>query len=393
MKKSLFALCTVALALVACHKHVTPVLPTDGTIRFTTNIQPYTLKSTATSLDENDAVGIFATAPVSGENVKYTVGADGLLTAADPLKWVPEDETPITFMAYYPYGEEVTSTVVPFAVQADQTSGTASSDLMAATAKNVTPGSEVTLAFTHQLSKVIVKVTNNLTDVSVASVTIEDVVLTADLDLSAGSLTAGTATSSVKAASVGEGQFEAIIVPQTAKPSIVVKTSGADVYTFVLPSSAEFVAGATATAELTLNPQVTPEPQVAALSFSVADWGENTDLVFDDPVVGQKAWSVIGTVNGSAWDTDFPMTELSAAYTWTIDITYAEGDEFKFRYDGSWDIQYGSWEGSETIESETYGLNPDAGTNKNILLPEAGEYTLTLVTGGENAGQLTVVKK
>ena len=152
-----------------------------------------------------------------------------------------------------------------------------------------------------------------------------------------------------------------------------------------------------------------------AVSFTlqVTDWedaDENPDFGGQETIVVKDKWSVIGKIMGSNWNKDFVMTD-GQDNSWSIDITYAEGDQFKFRYDGNWVTQYGMWNNVEpfaeykTIESSwieaTTDANPTyvlaAGTeeqpNCNIALPEAGSYTLKLVTFGADAGALYVTKK
>ena len=53
------------------------------------------------------------------------------------------------------------------------------------------------------------------------------------------------------------------------------------------------------------------------------------------------AWAVIGTVNGTNWDTDLPMTKGDDGL-WKSDEAYAmdAGTEFKVRQGKSWDNNF-----------------------------------------------------
>jgi hypothetical protein len=55
-----------------------------------------------------------------------------------------------------------------------------------------------------------------------------------------------------------------------------------------------------------------------------------------------KAWTVIGTIGGSNWNEDLPMTE-QADGTWKSNEAYdmTTADEFKVRQGKSWDNNYG----------------------------------------------------
>ncbi|GAB3333779.1 SusE domain-containing protein [Hymenobacter humi] len=85
------------------------------------------------------------------------------------------------------------------------------------------------------------------------------------------------------------------------------------------------------------------------------------------PPAGSKSWSIIGPA-GVDWNTDVPLTYNCT--TRTYDITRAmKADEFKFREDGKWDLNYGS-------ASSTGGaLVKDGG---NIKIATAGTYTIKL---------------
>ncbi len=57
----------------------------------------------------------------------------------------------------------------------------------------------------------------------------------------------------------------------------------------------------------------------------------------------KNAWSVIGTIGGSNWTDDLPMSEQEDG-TWKSNIAYeiSETDEFKVRQGASWDNNYGA---------------------------------------------------
>ena len=52
-------------------------------------------------------------------------------------------------------------------------------------------------------------------------------------------------------------------------------------------------------------------------------------------------WGLIGSFAGSAWGTDVPM-EVVGDWAVAKNVTLANGNEFKFRADGAWDLSYGS---------------------------------------------------
>ena len=123
--------------------------------------------------------------------------------------------------------------------------------------------------------------------------------------------------------------------------------------------------------------------QVVTLDFnagtgSIAGEGE----VSDDP----KAWSLIGTLNGTSWDTDFDLKNTSGK-TWVIEnVAVTANDEFKIRADHDWAKSVGGPEGNDksTIDaSNPYDVyKPELGKaftagDKNIRIGVEGAYTIT----------------
>ncbi len=84
-----------------------------------------------------------------------------------------------------------------------------------------------------------------------------------------------------------------------------------------------------------------------------------------------EAWSVIGSVCGTSWNTDFKMTPNADKTVWTSDaLSLTEGEEFKIRQGGSWD--------------NNYGANGVSGGD-NIKVETTGKYIITLTLTGSGA--------
>lgn len=75
---------------------------------------------------------------------------------------------------------------------------------------------------------------------------------------------------------------------------------------------------------------------------------------------------IIGSFAASGWGSDVLMTSADGGATWTADVTFAAGDEFKFRFAENWDYNYGG------------DLNALSLDGDNISVAEAGTYTVTL---------------
>ena len=108
------------------------------------------------------------------------------------------------------------------------------------------------------------------------------------------------------------------------------------------------------------------------------------------------AWSIIGTVNGTSWDTDFDLTEKESG-VWTYSgLTLTDTDEFKLRKDHAWSESVGGPEANATSNIDPENVydvyKPVLGTafatgGMNIAVQVAGTYDVVYDT---NAGTITV---
>jgi arabinogalactan oligomer/maltooligosaccharide transport system substrate-binding protein len=89
-----------------------------------------------------------------------------------------------------------------------------------------------------------------------------------------------------------------------------------------------------------------------------------------------KAWSVIGTVNGTNWDTDLPMTEKSAGVYESAVYDFAAGNEFKCRQGGSWTVNFGA-------DGKIDGAN--------YVVETAGKYFVRLTIHSDTSATLELV--
>ena len=84
----------------------------------------------------------------------------------------------------------------------------------------------------------------------------------------------------------------------------------------------------------------------------------------------KQAWSVIGNICNTNWDTDLPMT-ADGENTWISDVLALEaGKEFKVRQGASWDVNFGA--------------NGEPG-GANIVVETTGNYKVKLTYDGTTA--------
>lgn len=88
---------------------------------------------------------------------------------------------------------------------------------------------------------------------------------------------------------------------------------------------------------------VVPENGMYTVRLTVPNGGAaKLELVPTPSAVPESSgWSVIGSINGSSWDRDFPMHRVSDGHFESDRLTLHAGEELKIRKDGSWDLNYG----------------------------------------------------
>jgi hypothetical protein len=94
-------------------------------------------------------------------------------------------------------------------------------------------------------------------------------------------------------------------------------------------------------------------------------------------------WGVIGSFAPSNWGSDIDMTYSTANNNWTATITTVAGDQFKFRGNHDWGLNYGETGGTGSLSA---GGDNIGDASKNFAVP-AGTHTITLFLN--NSGYYT----
>lgn len=146
--------------------------------------------------EDGDAIGLFMkkagttlSQPALANNVKYTTGGDGTFTSLNKV-YFPYKKEYVDFISYYPYTNMLNGLI--YEVDVSDQSNLASIDLMYADIiekVNSTTGS-INLHFKHQLTKVVIKLSDTLTeeDLNTFSVKITNANTKASFLLSNGTL-------------------------------------------------------------------------------------------------------------------------------------------------------------------------------------------------------------
>ena len=111
----------------------------------------------------------------------------------------------------------------------------------------------------------------------------------------------------------------------------------------------------------------------AGLQAALDNYYNKINDLFNMTEEEKNAWSVIGAINGTNWDTDFPMTEVSEGVFESEAMDLHAGEEFKCRQGGSWDVNFG-------VDGENFKVEAD------------GTYVVRLTIDGDN-GTIELIQK
>lgn len=158
--------CTLLIATACTKTTVETIKQGDVPIHFSASLKTHVLtKLTETTFEAEDRIGLFALLPSTTLSEQRYI--DNLLLETEngtnfipeQIVYYPEDNTPLSFIAYYPYRKEGLASGVsslPISVQADQSTkeSLSQSDFLVAKKENITSSEEnVSLEFEHKLSK------------------------------------------------------------------------------------------------------------------------------------------------------------------------------------------------------------------------------------------------
>lgn len=352
------ALCLATLA-TACKDPIDEPTPEGKKISVSAQMYNFT-RATDTSFEEGDKIGLHIITPTATwlDNALYTY-TEGKLVGAQTNLWYTEEDVTSDVVAYYPYSEQgaYNPAGYTFTVNADQSTAAAytASDLMVAATTSAPTEEAVTLPFRHALSKVVVKIDNQLGE-DIANVWFSDVYGTTTVNMLDGTSVVGGSKGTIKAASVTINEAAAwafILVPQSeVSPKLIVTTASEKQYTFNISAPTTFSAGKVSTAEISL----TQESISTNFTPTITDWEADNELQFnqsddegegeggdegdiDTPFVSEASGlGVVGSFAASGWATD------ALLYTTpTEGLLVAEGvelsayDAFKIRTAGTWE--------------------------------------------------------
>lgn len=304
-------------------------------IVFTTAIQS---RVSGNTWNANDEVGIYMMNAGSGieaataQNKKYIAQTNGTLTAAPGNGiYLPESGN-VDFIAYYPYTTSVSGNKI--AVNVSDQSKPAAIDLIYSNGTKgieATTATTISLAFTHQLTKLTLNVTKDATveTLSGLNVTMKGISTEGEFNLADGTLTATAGTNNKDVAMYIDAQ------------------------------------GTTATATAIILPTAASTDQTSLnLTFNLN--GQSFTHTISDASIFKKGTNVSFNANLSINNGKPVVTVGNATIS---NWTEKPGGDINVDFDG------GTQPGGETVVlDESFATGMGQFTTENITLPEGGSY-------------------
>ena len=215
------------------------------------------LNQQSTQIVEGQQVGItIKGAQTAHNNVVWTVGEEGMLTASQPVYWGSAE---VNITAYQPFNPTWISYIHTFSVQTDQStdSGYLNSDLLWASTTASPTEEPVALNFKHKLAKInVILSSDDFPNLSNAVISICGTCTTTDFLPDVGALGTPREKADITAAVITTDTHTAtaIIVPQEIESGtkfIQVELYGLK-YVFYMPSTKRFESGRSYTYKLKL---------------------------------------------------------------------------------------------------------------------------------------------
>lgn len=306
MKQLTLALALGAALLSSCSQSdLTEVATGKTSVNFSINGQSTITRSATTAGTDgnyttnflaNDEIGIFAIGASTADNVKYTVGSDGVGISGEKITINKEGEA--KFLSYAPYSAATEADKVSHSVAVDQQEDAAynASNFMTAKAENITAANpNVAFTFAPRLSLVRIELTGDLgaTTSMVKMNAKTDVTWTPSTDAVEATGTAATITLHKEKADATHAIYTGFVPAQTINggTKVLEMTVGEKTYAFTPTSNIALTTGAVNKINVKI---ASPEPPVVTTenikfsSLSVKAWtsqeinakeGEVTEVV------------------------------------------------------------------------------------------------------------------
>ena len=295
-------------------------------------------RATDTAFEEGDQVGLHIVIPqgtyLNNAHFTYT---GGNLVGEESYYWYFDETLESNLYAYYPYNESASykASGYTFTVNSDQSKvgGYTASDLMVAHTTSTPTEEAVELPFKHVLSKVVIKIDNQLEE-QIENVWFSEVYGTTTVNFKSGASVVSGTKGTIKTAKVtkdGEQAWALILAPQeNVTPKLIITTESKKQYTYELSGAVSFSAGKVSTATITLS----DDSIYTEFTPTITDWVDDNELQFgqngggsenpgggNDNPGGDNTDSAAIYFHPNMWDID---GAWFSAHAWNADGTSSE---------------------------------------------------------------------
>lgn len=333
------------------------------------SVDSYT-KATDTAFEIGDCISVFLTYSQDVynpwvENEKFTHTQSGW-KADREITWYEDASKSSIAVAVYPYLSDISLTKVlaqgySFTVQSDQSTHEkyTSSDLMCGFAENIYPSANpVKIPFTHLLSKVVINITNQTSNV-ISDVYFGNVYGKVNFNLNNGLNVEGN-KAAIKFARVSKADttsaitYQGIIPPQTTNPSLKITTTDGKIYQYALPNEVDFISGS----ERKANIVITEDSISVTFDADIDNWTSDSDLNFSQgdqpgqPDEPQKEWESLGW--GTYLDSFLNLFGIEEPLEWPVEIEQNTSDPEYFRLVNAYTNEYSPWRELASDQNDHY---------------------------------------
>ncbi|MBR3387016.1 MAG: fimbrillin family protein [Bacteroidales bacterium] len=323
MKKIVLFAGLALFAVAACNKtpNVDPK-PVDFS-QYAVRVEPVITRATETNFEKGDQIGLSIVRAAGDYAANAQLTYDGTAFSGD-LKWYDEGAEESTLKAYYPY-QEGEALPTRFAVQADQSQGTAASDFVSAVKEKVLPSANaVSMVFKHQLSRLVVTVKNN-SGAAIEAVRFQEIIPVANIgaDLTA-KVDENAKWQTITAFADGD-KYYAIVPGQKVAPVVIVTAGGKELSQQLAEATLE--PGKQYSVSIVVN----KEEIKVVLAGEIENWADGGEITDGSPAFEEKLedgyftydgvkYKVVKMKDGKWWMAQ-NLAYLPEGYTPATDLT------------------------------------------------------------------------
>lgn len=225
----------------------------------------------------NDSKGIILSSGNYADNVKYTYNGSKF-TSSNGIE-IEDDGTKYYYHAVYPYTSGA-SDVFDFSVKEDQRNDNYTLSDLCTAHSSATSAQMVDLKFSHRLSKLIINLEGNNWPSGDYSIKLNNVSISASVDLNALSFSKGNKTGDIIMSSNGNMSYKAILPPQTIyKDNFATLSIGSKNYSITLDKNITMKSGM----QYEISVSYKNNAVIVEFNGDIYPWGEE-DNRFDDVV-------------------------------------------------------------------------------------------------------------